>query len=331
MFLTVIIVARNEENNIARCIESVLRQIKDISETEVILVDSDSTDRTVDIAKQYPINIIQLKPEWPKSPSAGRFSGVNNAKGKYILIIDGDMELLRGWVNVALDFLEKNHNCAAVMGKSYNIYNGDTSKAMLDRYAIDKNGIQSIFYVQQSSFFRKQFLDEVGNFQPFLRAEEEAEISYRLRKKGYSLYFIDYDSIYHYRPCANPLQETLRRIRKGLYPGMGDMLSWCLRKGYFAILYERFKVFFLFFLLCISSLIGFVLFLFLGRPAIAYFFIFIPFFFLIFQCIRKKSIKQGCISFINIAVITLSLLKGLFRKIPEIKEYPKDVIWIKRV
>ena len=151
MLLSVVIVARNEEENIERCIKSILRETKGISKVEVLMVDSASTDQTVEIAKNYSINIIQLKSDWPLSPSAGRFSGVNNTTGKYVLIIDGDMELLAGWVNKALEFLDGNSKCAAVMGKSYNIYRNQ-EKPSLDRYAKRIGRTKKINYVQQSSF-----------------------------------------------------------------------------------------------------------------------------------------------------------------------------------
>ena len=116
MLLSVVVVAKNEEKNIARCIESVLNCTEYIKNKEVLLVDSYSSDKTVEIAKQYHINIIQLGKDWPHSPSAGRFTGVNNVIGKYILIIDGDMELQKGWVEYALKYLEENSKVAAVVG-----------------------------------------------------------------------------------------------------------------------------------------------------------------------------------------------------------------------
>ena len=95
-----------------------------------------------------------------------------------------------------------------------------------------------------SRLFQKNMFRGSWKFSSFLRAEEEAEISCRLRNKGYNLYFLDYESAYHYRPHTDPFREMRRRKTTGLYPGMGDMFSWCLRKGYYTILWERFKVFF---------------------------------------------------------------------------------------
>ena len=82
--LSVVIISRNEERNIARCIESVLEATDEMASYEIILVDSVSTDRTVEIAKKYPIRILQLKHKSQCSPAAGRFIGFLHSRGNYI-------------------------------------------------------------------------------------------------------------------------------------------------------------------------------------------------------------------------------------------------------
>lgn len=331
MKLSVIIVARNEERNIARCIESVLKQTEKISDVEILLADSASMDKTVDIANGYPINIISLKPDWPLSPSAGRFSGVNNVSGEYILIIDGDMELLNDWVEKALNFMESRPQVASVVGRLYDIWkindqvhrncNGEISRG---------TAIKKISFVFGSSLFRREHLIKSGNFQPFLRAEEEAEISYRLIRNGYELYFLPEDAVNHYTMPRNTFNETIRRFHKNLWSGMGDMFNWCLYKGYFGIVWKRFYVFILFSALVSFILIGFILTIVTKNNLWAIDGSFLCFVYVSYMCFKKRNIYQGLLSVLNIALITYNLWAGLGRRIPLQKEYPLDVIWIKR-
>ena len=58
--VSIIIKALNEEERIGAAIESSLKALEKVP-GEVILADSISTDKTVDIARQYPIKIVQLK------------------------------------------------------------------------------------------------------------------------------------------------------------------------------------------------------------------------------------------------------------------------------
>lgn len=58
---SIIIRSYNEEKHIARLLEGIARQT--VQDAEVILVDSGSTDRTVEIAQGYPIRLVHIAPE----------------------------------------------------------------------------------------------------------------------------------------------------------------------------------------------------------------------------------------------------------------------------
>ncbi|MDP2923946.1 MAG: glycosyltransferase family 2 protein [Candidatus Omnitrophota bacterium] len=333
MFLSCVIVAKNEEKNIARCIESVLNCTKDIKDKEILLVDSCSSDRTVEIAKKCPVNIIGLRPSWKLSPAASRFSGVNNTTGEYILIIDGDMELQKGWVEKGLKFMEENPKVAVVVGKQYDVYcqnNSHFAQPKIGRASRGKDKLQKIDYVYGSSIFRREHLLKVGNFHPYLRAEEEAELSYRLKRKGYFLFFLPYKSTYHYCISRNTFQETMRRIKSKLFAGMGDMMRWSLQNKYYSIIWKRFKVFISFLAYMTVSIAGIVYFAFLNKFIFSVIFGFMPFVFVLLMCIKKKSVYQGILSTLNISIISISLICGLFHKVDDMSNYPTDVIWIKR-
>ncbi len=81
MELSIVIITRNEEENIGRCLKSVSWA------DEVILVDSQSTDRTREIAGQ--LGAIIFSPPWRGFGHAKR-EAVKQARGKWILSIDAD-------------------------------------------------------------------------------------------------------------------------------------------------------------------------------------------------------------------------------------------------
>lgn len=62
MKISVIIRCRNEEKHIGRLLAGIMEQTV-IAETEIIIVDSGSTDATLAIAQQFPCEIIHIKPE----------------------------------------------------------------------------------------------------------------------------------------------------------------------------------------------------------------------------------------------------------------------------
>ncbi len=89
MNLSVVIITFNEEMNIGRTLESVKTLVAD-GNGEIIVVDSGSTDRTVEIAKSYGAKV--FVEEW-KGFAAQKNSAIDKATGDWILSLDADEEV----------------------------------------------------------------------------------------------------------------------------------------------------------------------------------------------------------------------------------------------
>lgn len=100
MNLSVVISAYNEENMIEDCIKSVLWV------GEVIVVDNQSTDRTVQIAKKYTKKIYSR----PNNPmlNVNKNYGFRKAKGKWILSLDADERVT---LELKDEIIDKIINC----------------------------------------------------------------------------------------------------------------------------------------------------------------------------------------------------------------------------
>src|SRR5690349_15611010 len=92
MTLSVVIITFNEEANIGRTLASVQPLVAD-GRGEIILVDSRSTDRTVEIAKSFGAKV--FIEEW-KGFAAQKNSAINKAQGDWILSLDADEEVEEG-------------------------------------------------------------------------------------------------------------------------------------------------------------------------------------------------------------------------------------------
>jgi glycosyltransferase involved in cell wall biosynthesis len=89
VILSVVIITNNEEANIARTLASVQPLVAD-GKGEIIVVDSGSTDRTVEIAKSFGAKV--FIEEW-KGYAAQKNSAIDKATGEWILSLDADEEL----------------------------------------------------------------------------------------------------------------------------------------------------------------------------------------------------------------------------------------------
>ncbi|OPJ58357.1 tetratricopeptide repeat-containing glycosyltransferase family 2 protein [Clostridium oryzae] len=96
-------IVKNEEEYLPQCLESV----KDVVD-EIIIIDTGSTDRTIDIAKSYRAKVYPYK--WNNNFSEARNESLKYATKDWILILDADDELkgqykdnFKALVNMELD------------------------------------------------------------------------------------------------------------------------------------------------------------------------------------------------------------------------------------
>lgn len=120
--LSVCLIVKNEEKVIRRCLES----IKDVAD-EIIIVDTGSTDATLELVKNYGAKIIRSS--WFNDFSFSRNLALQEAQSQWILVLDADEELCKediplllqalnepfeGYNLSLLSFIEKNNRCAYV-------------------------------------------------------------------------------------------------------------------------------------------------------------------------------------------------------------------------
>ncbi len=103
-------IVKDEETNLQRCLDSFLPIInmKDDdtlkSLTELIIVDTGSTDKTVNIAKKFTSKV-KIKEFIPWDFSKARNYGIAMAQGERILILDADEELDQKSLYLLMDVL----------------------------------------------------------------------------------------------------------------------------------------------------------------------------------------------------------------------------------
>jgi glycosyltransferase involved in cell wall biosynthesis len=106
--VSVIIPSKNSSTTIKKCLESIKNQTYDSIET--IVVDNNSDDTTIEIAKKYADKVFNIGPERSTQVNYG----VEMANGKYIYRIDSDFELEPTVIYEAVKAAETN-NFAAVL------------------------------------------------------------------------------------------------------------------------------------------------------------------------------------------------------------------------
>jgi glycosyltransferase involved in cell wall biosynthesis len=234
--LSVIIKALNEERHIAAAIESALAGLAEI-DGEVILADGGSRDRTIEIARRYPITIVQLNKAEDRSCGAGAQLGFQYSRGRYLLLMDGDMRLHQGFLAAAIRFLEENPTVAGVGGHviECEVVNAEYEQRTR-RYDPDRE-IGPVTRLGGSGLYRRPAIDSVGYVTDRnLHGAEELDLAARLHTFGWSLARIDRSAVDHHGHTGNAYWLLFRRMRNRNASATGELFRAAFGRPHFSFL-----------------------------------------------------------------------------------------------
>lgn len=102
-FISIIVPVLNRENDIGKCLDSLLAL--DYPSFEIIVVDNGSTDKTQAIVCQYPVKMVV---EQKRGASTARNTGIKIARGEIIAFTDSDCIVEKDWLkNLAKNYTHK--------------------------------------------------------------------------------------------------------------------------------------------------------------------------------------------------------------------------------
>jgi len=222
--VSVVIKALNEEENICAAIESCLAAVAEVG-GEVILADSHSTDRTVELASRYPIRIVQLANPDERCCGVGPQLGYQHSFGEYVYIMDGDMRMLRGFLPQALMFLAQHPEVAGIGGRVVELNNESMEYRERGLRAAAHLAPGEVDRLDGGGLYRRLAIDEAGYLSDRnLHSYEEFDLAVRLRSLGWKLWRLPVKAVTHYGHESPPYQLLLRRWRSRYACGLGELM-----------------------------------------------------------------------------------------------------------
>ena len=221
--VSVVIKAFNEEEHICAAIESALRAVASVG-GEVVLADCASTDRTVERAQAYPIRIVQLSHPEEGRCGVGPQLGFQHACGEFIYLLDGDMEMLDGFLALALDFMKAYPAVAGVGG-----HRVEAHPARLQASARQEQTQESLHgsvkCLDGGGLYRRIAIESIGYLSDRnLHSYEEFDLAVRLRSLGWELCCLPVNMVRNFGHKTPPYQLLLQRWRTGRLCGLGELL-----------------------------------------------------------------------------------------------------------
>ena len=222
--VSIIIKTLNEEQRIKATLESALRAVARTG-GEVVLADSCSTDRTVEFAKPYPVRVVQLAHAHERCCGAGPQLGYQHSRGEYIYILDGDMQIVDGFLDHALMFLALHPEVAGVGGRivEQNSESMEYRERGLRAAASFEAG--PVDRLDGGGLYRRRAIKETGYFSDRnLHSYEEFDLAVRLRALGWKLSRLPIDAATHYGHDAPPYRLLVQRWQTRYVCGLGELV-----------------------------------------------------------------------------------------------------------
>jgi len=235
--VSIIVPVYNGERFISKCIESLLALDYPEDKREIIIVDNNSKDRTSEIVKKYPVRYLFEKKQ---GACCARNTGYRNAAFPLIAFTDSDCLADKSWIReLVRHFQEKDvAGCGGHLEpappqtviEEYVIYKDILSQER----ALRNEPISPPFLITANAMYRKDILDEVGGFdENFTVNGEDADLSWRVRWKGYCLEYEPRAIVHHHHRSS--LWGLLRQIRS-----YGSGTSYLFWKHHKKLGYETF-------------------------------------------------------------------------------------------
>ncbi|HYO11373.1 MAG TPA: glycosyltransferase [Tepidisphaeraceae bacterium] len=212
--LAIIAIGRNEGDRLRRCLESARGRGE-----RVIYVDSGSTDGSVKLARELGATVVELDMSRPFTAARARNEGLAALAGDgatidFVQLVDGDCEIVAGWLDHAAAELAADEKLAAVCGRRRERHPDASPFNKLADIEWD-TPVGDAKACGGDAMFRLAPLRESGGFDATVIAGEEPELCVRLRRDGWKIRRIDAEMTLHDAAMTRFGQWWRRMVRGG--------------------------------------------------------------------------------------------------------------------
>ena len=173
LLVSILVHTRNSKRTIREHLKSIKKQT--YKNIEIIIVDNNSTDETLDIAREYSQKIYTFGPE----RSAQRNFAAKKAKGNYFLVPDSDMILDKNVVEECVALAVKDRIIKAVIIPEKSIGIGFWAKCK----ALERSFYVGVPWMEAARFFDRIAFFEIGGYDEENTGTEDYDFPHRIEKK----------------------------------------------------------------------------------------------------------------------------------------------------
>ena len=194
--LGIVAIGRNEGGRLERCLASLAGY-----HVPVVYVDSGSTDGSTELARQMGAVVVELDMSQPFTMARGRNTGFEELEKidpdiRLVQFVDGDCEMVAGWLETAYATIESRPEVAAVSGRRRERF---PEQSIYNRLAdIEWTApAGEAKYCGGDVLVRADAFRQINGYNATLIAGEDPDLSVRLRQQGWLILRIDTEMTRH--------------------------------------------------------------------------------------------------------------------------------------
>ena len=223
MKLGVVVIGRNEGDRLRRCLSSLSLA------AATVYVDSGSVDGSVQLARRYGADVVELDASLPFTAARARNRGFERLCQvapdlPYVQFIDGDCELIKDWPQHAVSFLDAHADVGAVCGWRKELNPQESIYNWLCEREWTQGPVGQVSVSGGDVMMRTLAFETVGGYRDDLIAGEDPEICVRLRARGWKIWRLNNDMSLHDAAMTRFAQWWRRGVRSGYAFAQGAYL-----------------------------------------------------------------------------------------------------------
>ncbi len=218
MDISIVVIGRNEGFKLKKCFESINNCrneiISDIN-FQIIYIDSDSNDESIQIALQMNVDHI-LRIKGDINAAIARNVGAKYAKSEWLFFIDGDMEVIPGFFDkkITQKFLKNEYFFS---GQFINIFY-DSSWNKIGEDSFKANDKVETHWVPGGLFLvRKELWDKLGGMKNYYKKSQDFDFGLRCFKTGYPFKRINLLLVHHHTKSYLSKSRVIEFLKGGYY------------------------------------------------------------------------------------------------------------------
>lgn len=210
----VVAIGRNEGDRLQRCLRSLLGKA-----APIVYVDSGSTDGSVEWARSQGVTVVALDLSQPFTAARARNAGFSQLLQlapdlEFVQFVDGDCEVVQGWLERGAAALAANSQLAVVCGRRRERFPEQTLYNRLCDIEWD-TPVGEAKACGGDALMRVAAFQQAGGYNPKLIAGEEPELCVRLRQQGWTIERLDAEMTLHDAAMTRFRQWWRRSLRAG--------------------------------------------------------------------------------------------------------------------